>query len=227
MDEPVTIAREQSAVGEVALRRRPGSGVLELVVDGSFAMDTVDVSTEVALAEAALARHPRPRRVLVGGLGLGFTVRTVLADTRVERLDVVEVAEPLVRWARAGDVPELAGLEEGDRCRLHVADVAEVLAGRVGPAGEWDLVLLDVDNGPDFLIRRANAALYAAPMLTTALGRVADGGELVVWSSHRAPALLEAMREVAAAAGGTAFEQVIEVCREGRAFDYALYGIRR
>ena len=116
-DLPETIAREGSATGEVALRRRPASGVLELVVDGAFAMDSVDVSTEVELAQAALAAHPEPARVLVGGLGLGFTARAVLADPRVRRLDVAEIAEPLVRWAREGLVPELAGARTRARAR--------------------------------------------------------------------------------------------------------------
>lgn len=226
-DLPETIAREGSATGEVALRRRPASGVLELVVDGAFAMDSVDVSTEVELAQAALAAHPEPARVLVGGLGLGFTARAVLADPRVRRLDVAEIAEPLVRWAREGLVPELAGLEDDRRCRLHVADVVEVLAGQVGPPGEWDVVLLDVDNGRGFLIRPANAVLYTASWLTAALGRVAPGGALVVWSSHADAALLATMGEVAVGAGGTAFERAVPVSREGRVLDYALYGIRR
>jgi spermidine synthase len=225
-DDPVTLAREECAVGEVALRRRE-SGVLELVVDGSFAMDTVDVSTEVELARAALRLHPAPRRVLVGGLGLGFTARAVLADDRVEQLDVVEVAEPLVRWARSGQVTELAGLESEGRCHLHVADVADVLTPTGAPAGEWDVVLLDVDNGPDFLIRPANALLYRGDRLRAAMGRVAAGGLLVVWSSHRSPGLLATLGEVADELGGSAFERVVEVSREGRTFDYASYGLSR
>ena len=99
----VTLARADTPHGEVALRRR--GEVLELVVDGAFAMDTVDTSTEVALAERALRRHPAPHRVLVGGLGLGMTARAVLADPRVHHVDVVELAEPLVCWARDGLVP--------------------------------------------------------------------------------------------------------------------------
>ena len=109
------LAREATPHGEVVLRRR--GPVLELVVDGAFAMDTVDTSTEVALAVRALERHPSPRRVLVGGLGLGMTTRAVLSDPRVVRTHVVELAAPLVAWARAGLVPELAGLEDG-RCVL-------------------------------------------------------------------------------------------------------------
>jgi spermidine synthase len=220
---PVTVARADTPHGEVALRRR--GGVLELVVDGAFAMDTLDTSTEVALAGRALARHPSPHRVLVGGLGLGMTARTVLADARVRRVDVVELAAPLVEWARSGSVPELGGLE-GERCTLHVADVLDVLAGRRGPAGPWDVVLLDVDNGPDFLVHQSNAALYSAPGLAAARAALRPGGLLVVWSSHVAPALRSALAGVAAP-GETVDEEVLEVRREGRSFHYALYSLAR
>ena len=190
----VTLARADTAHGEVALRRR--GEVLELVVDGAFAMDTVDTSTEVALADRALRRHPAPHRVLIGGLGLGMTTRAVLADPRVRHADVVELAEPLVRWARSGLVSELAGLE-GERCTLHVADVLDVLTGGGEPREPWDVVLLDVDNGPDFLVHASNAPLYEPAGLAAARSVLRPGGRLVVWSSHLAPALHAALREVA------------------------------
>ena len=223
MEGAVTVAREVTPHGEVALRRR--GEVLELVVDGAFAMDTVDTSTERLLASVALAEVAEPRRVLDGGLGLGFTARAVLADPRVEHLDVVELAEPLVRWARESLVPELAGLE-GPRCSLHVADVLDVLHGRAGPQGPWDLVLLDVDNGPDFLVHAHNAALYDGPALAAARAAVRPGGALVVWSSHRAPALLAGL-EAVAGEGDEVAELVVVVEREGRSLDYALYRLRR
>jgi spermidine synthase len=222
--EPVvTVAREDTPHGEVALRRR--AEVLELVVDGAFAMDTVDTSTERLLAQVALADVAEPRRVLDGGLGLGFTARAVLADPRVEHLDVVELAEPLVRWARESLVPELAGLE-GARCSLHVADVLDVLHGRAVPRGPWDLVLLDVDNGPDFLVHAHNAALYDGPALAAARAAVRPGGALVVWSSHRAPALLAGLEAVAHDDDEVA-ELVVPVEREGHRLDYALYRLGR
>jgi spermidine synthase len=219
----VTVAREVTPHGEIALRRR--GEVLELVVDGAFAMDTVDTSTERLLASVALAEVAEPRRVLDGGLGLGFTARAVLADPRVEHLDVVELAEPLVRWARESLVPELAGLE-GPRCSLHVADVLDVVHGRAGPEAPWDLVLLDVDNGPDFLVHAHNAALYDGPALAAARAAVRPGGALVVWSSHRAPALLAGL-EAVAGDGDEVAELVVVVGREGRSLDYALYRLRR
>ncbi|HYN66141.1 MAG TPA: hypothetical protein VES93_04580 [Ornithinibacter sp.] len=225
----VTVAREATTHGEVALRRR--GEVLELVVDGAFTMDTVDTSSEVALAERALSRHPAPLRVLVGGLGLGMTARAVLADPRVRHADVVELAAPLVHWARRAVVPELAGIE-GERCSLHVADVLEVLAAGAGeasstpPAGPWDVVLLDVDNGPDFLVHASNAPLYTPAGLATARAALRPGGLLVVWSSHVSPGLLSALHGVAAD-GDTVAEEVLGVEREGRSLSYALYSLAR
>jgi spermidine synthase len=223
VSEAHTVAREDTPHGEVALRRR--GDVVELVVDGAFAMDTVDVESELLLARRALERHHAPSRALVGGLGLGFTTRAVLADPRVGHVDVVELAAPLVRWARERLVPELAGLE-GARCALHVADVAEVLAGRCGPDGPWDLVLLDVDNGPGFLVHQGNAALYRAPSLARARSALAPGGVLVVWSSHRAPELLEVLRAVARD-GDDVDEELLQVARDGRVLEYALYVLVR
>ena len=217
------MARASTAHGEVALRRR--GEVLELVVDGTFAMDTVDTTTEVALAERALARHPAPRRVLVGGLGLGMTVRAVLADARVAHVDVVELAAPLVEWSRAALVPELAAIE-GERCAVHVADVLDVLAGRCAPRGPWDVVLLDVDNGPDFLVHGSNAVLYEPQGLAAARSVLRPGGLVVVWSSHLAPALLGALLAVAGP-GDEVTEEVVPVERGGRSFRYALYSLVR
>jgi spermidine synthase len=219
-EQLVTLARADTPHGEVALRRR--GDALELVVNGAFAMDTVDTTTEVELARAALS-DGSPRRVLVGGLGLGFTARAVLDDTRVAGLDVVELAAPLVDWARTGLVPELAGLEDDGRCRLWMGDVADALAGVDGPTGPWDLVLLDVDNGPDFLVHAHNEGLYSDAGLAAAAGCLAPGGRLVIWSSHPAPDLLARLEAVAARTGGAAGERLLPVEREGRAFDYALY----
>lgn len=209
----MTVARADSAVGEVVLRRR--GQVVELIVDGVFVMDTVDVSTEVELAALSLARHPHPRRVLVGGLGLGFTAAAVLADRRVERVVVAEIAAPLVGWASEGLLPAV-GLSD-PRLRLRTVDVGDLL-GKT--AGEWDLILLDVDNGPGFLVRQENAALYAVSGVRAAVGALRPGGTLAIWSSHRAPALLAALDSLGA---GSVREVVRSVRREGRELEYAIY----
>ncbi|MDN5716136.1 MAG: spermidine synthase, partial [Janibacter sp.] len=112
MDTPSeTIVSATTPRGEIALRERldpSGSGVVhELVVAGVFAMDSLDTSTEAALALESLARTSNPERVLVGGLGLGFTAWQVLKDKRVRHVDVIEIEADLVEWARLALAPTL------------------------------------------------------------------------------------------------------------------------
>ena len=87
----------------------------------------------------------RPGQVLVGGLGLGFTLAEVLADPRVRRVVVAEIEPALVGWLRDGTVPHGPALLADPRVEVAVDDVADVIGG---PRASFDLVLLDVDNGP-------------------------------------------------------------------------------
>jgi spermidine synthase len=214
-DDLQELGRSAGAHGEVVLRRR--GRVTELIVDGVFAMDDVDTSTERALATETLRRVPGAGlRVLVGGLGLGWTAATALAEPRVAAVDVVELQPALVGWAAEGLLPGLPDLPAG-RLRLHVADVAAHLAGN---ARRWDAVLLDVDNGPAFLVHESNAGLYSDAGLTTALAALRPGGVLAVWSSDPAPELAE---RLAALPGSTDVEHLaLPVERDGRRFDYAI-----
>ncbi|WP_148614264.1 hypothetical protein [Nocardioides rubriscoriae] len=198
--EYVEIARAETERGELVLReRRPGpddttAGGLELRANGVFVMDTVEVASERALATAALAQVASPRAVVVGGLGLGFTMREVLADPRVEVCAVVEIEQALVDWMRDGTVAHGPSLLADDRVRLVVADVAVAVA-EARPAS-YDLVLLDVDNGPGYLVHDANAALYARPFLEAVHATLRPGGALAVWSAAEAPDLADAMGPV-------------------------------
>ena len=215
MDE---VARSGSERGELVLRRRE-DGALELRANGVFVMDTVETSTERELATRALALHHDPREVLVGGLGLGFTLAAVLADERVARCTVVEIEPALVDWLRDGTVPSGPELLADDRVRVLVDDIARALAQ--APPSAYDVVLLDVDNGPGYLVHDANAGLYAAPALTQARRATRPGGAVVVWSAARAPELEATMREVF---GRWEVEELsCPVDLQGRAETYWLY----
>jgi spermidine synthase len=226
--EPTILAAGTSPRGDLLLRRRPTATglVTELVVNGVFAMDSTETSSERALAALVPARA---RRVLVGGLGLGYTVTAVLTRDDVlaggpvlDRVDVVELEPLLVQWAQQGLTPVLAEVAADPRVRLHVGDVAAVLSGQMSPAGPWDAVLLDVDNGPDFLIHDANAPLYGEELLGQAYGRLAPGGVLAIWCQGPAPELLATLTTLAAAT-----EHRYEVAREGRSFTYVVYTVTR
>ncbi len=219
----VVVARATDEHAELALARR--GDVVELVVDGVFAMDTVDTGTERALAQRALdllaaTRGPAaPARVLVGGLGLGFTVATLLADDRVGRVHVVELHAALVGWARQGLLPLSASALGDPRVTVTVADVLDVVPGL--PAASLDAVLLDVDNGPGFLIHQRNAAVYRSTFLAAAARTLTPGGVLAVWSADRSEPLADALRGLDGLS--SVVEVPLEARRDGRTFAYALY----
>ena len=205
------MARAESPRGEIVLRERrdPEAGpnapvVLELRVNGVFVMDTVETSSEKGLATAALRQVENPRTVVVGGLGLGFTMHEVLADKRVEKLVVVEIEDALVQWMRDGTVPHGPAYLADERVSVMAADI-RVAVAEATPAA-YDLVLLDVDNGPGFLVYDDNIAIYQREFLEQTRRCLRPGGALVIWSAAESPALMAEMKEVFGDAVAVPFE---------------------
>ncbi|MDN5858393.1 MAG: spermidine synthase [Pseudonocardia sp.] len=173
------IERVRGVNGELVLRRRDGHH--EIVANGVFLMDTRAGRSERLLVTAAAERMPARGRMLLGGLGVGFSLAAALAQPPVREVHVVEVEPAVVRWNRG----PLAGYH-GDaladpRVRVHVADVAAVFDAAA--AAQFDAICLDVDNGPGWLVAPRNARLYS-PTGIAAMARVlAPGGVLAVWSA--------------------------------------------
>jgi spermidine synthase len=162
------------APDDVVLRRRD-DGALELRVNGVFVMDDVESTSERRLAELVLERGARD--VVVGGLGLGFTTRALLADERVRRVLVAEL-HPAVASTTEIDDP---------RFELVIGDVRDLIAAQ--PDASADAVLLDVDNGPDSLVHPDNAAVYGDAFVAECARVLRPGGTLAVWSMDDSPGL--------------------------------------
>lgn len=217
--ETVEVARAESDRGELVLRRRTsdvGADVLELRANGVFVMDTMETSSEIELAAAALEVVADPRDVVIGGLGLGYTLQRVLADVRVEQVTVVEIEQALVDWMRQGVVPHGPALLADRRVRVVTADIATAVSEA---RRTYDLVLLDVDNGPGNLVHQDNDELYTAEMLKRCRSLLNPDGALVIWSGNPAPNLLATLEEVF----GAADERSVDVLLQDRPEQYFLY----
>ena len=168
----------------------PGGATLRLFQHGAdFAimlgmsdlMNSRMSGSEEALATigcASLATHPRPR-VLVGGLGMGFTLRALLGVLGPDaEIVVAEIVPKIVDWARGPMAPLFGDCLDDHRVTVRIGDVADAIA-----QGKWDAILLDVDNGPDGLSMPGNDRLYGAAGIGRARAALAPGGVLAVWSA--------------------------------------------
>ena len=153
-----------------------------IVVDTIELMNSTRGSSEEALAALTCRRiSSRPRsRVLIGGLGMGFTLRAALGELEPDaQVVVAELVPAVTAWARGPLAQVFAGCLDDLRVKLVDADVNRLIQS--GP-GAWDAILLDVDNGPDGLMRRANDRLYDSWGLKRAHWALRPGGVLGVWS---------------------------------------------
>ncbi|VDC31515.1 spermidine synthase [Pseudogemmobacter humi] len=176
-----TIARAQSASGdEIVLRRR--AEIFEIRYNGIELMSNLNHHSEDQLALRTLRRCDfTARHVLIGGLGMGYTLRGVLDLVgQGAEVTVCELEPEIVAWNR-GPLGPLAGRPLDDpRTRLIPGDVQAHLAGA---RGAYDLILLDTDNGPDFLVRPENTGLYQGQGLAAVAGALRPGGIAAFWSA--------------------------------------------
>ncbi|GEN98301.1 spermidine synthase [Novosphingobium sediminis] len=144
--------------------------------------------SEIALATETIKRLKGRTApcLLIGGYGMGFTLRAAqeVLGPKAE-LVVAELVPEIIEWAR-GPMAELAaGCLDDPRVRLIMGDVGSVIDGA---AGDFDAILLDVDNGPDGVVRDGNNSLYTSSGLRAARRALTPGGVLAVWSAGPDPA---------------------------------------
>ncbi len=195
------LADESTPLGPLCLRRRellsePGTVVTEITLDHQLLMTSYYTASERALARIALELHPGTGlRVLVGGLGLGYTAHEALRSERVALLEVVEFLPEVVGWLERGLFPLAGALNDDERLRVTAGDVYARMTEPPADDTRFDLVLIDVDHSPDEMLADANAGFYTAAGLRAAKQHLAPGGVLGVWSYAESSPFADALRE--------------------------------
>lgn len=178
----------------MALRRRGGH--YEIIANGCFLMDTSDGRSERLLVRAALdavaaagtEAELQGIRILIGGLGVGFSLAEAAADARPSEIVVVEREQAVIDWHLGDDAPlrNFAGTGHIDpRTRIVREDMADHLRAA---HSAYDVLCLDVDNGPDWRVTEDNADLYGAEGIAVMADALTEHGVLAVWSAARADA---------------------------------------
>ena len=188
------LGRAQTPGGGAELVLRQRDTEFSIRADNLELMNSRVYGSEEVMAKLGcqnLSKHPRPR-VLIGGLGMGYSVRTAL-DILGDNAQVVvaELVPAVVEWNR-GVLADLAGRPLDDRrVELHVGDVVQLIKTA---RSEYDAIMIDIDNGAESIVRKGNDWLYGLPGLTTTYAALRPGGIMAMWSAGPQPAFVRLLR---------------------------------
>jgi spermidine synthase len=193
-DGPITLDRREGPHGEVVLRQRGAHH--EIIANGCFLMDTSDGRSERLLVDAAYealaAAGKSDPTLLIGGLGVGFSLARAAANPGWRHIAVVEREQAIIDWHRTGPLGQISGdaLADPRSVILHTDLVAYLRT----TTDRYDALCLDIDNGPDWTVTDDNENLYSAAGLAACQGRLEPGGILAVWSAQPSTAFEDALR---------------------------------
>lgn len=193
------IDSEQTPLGTLVLRRyraSTGEEGYEILIDGAFLMASHGSHAERAMAGLAhtrLGSGAKTLTVLVGGLGAGHTLRAALDLANVNRVMVAEIGAKVVDWNQRFFAEANGHAVEDPRTEIRIADLADVIDAN---PETFDLLLLDVDNGPGWLAAPDNAGLYTIGGTAACRNALKPGGVLAVWSPQPNAEFEAILREV-------------------------------
>ncbi|MFN4185469.1 MAG: spermidine synthase [Hyphomonas sp.] len=194
-------------IGVLSLRRRweprLGKDVYEIKLGDEHLMSDVFTVSEIALADLGLsAVIGSELRVVVGGLGMGYTALAALKDERVASVSVVELLEPVIDWHRRGILPIGDALCTDHRVSLVQGDFFELASAPNGfdpdnPNVSYDAILLDIDHSPEMLLDNRSSAFYRPEGLKAMAKHLRPGGVFGLWSNEApSDAFTDILREV-------------------------------
>jgi spermidine synthase len=226
--EKVILSHVITPRGELQLQQLIETGensqpVYEIIFNGVFLMASYSQLSEKKLATLAiepLVSERQDMAVLIGGLGIGHSLRAALDCDGIQAVDVVEIEEHIITWARSffSELNRYACFDP--RVNLIRMDVGDYI---FATEKTYDAIILDVDNGPTWLSLGGNRRLYEKPALLKIKDLLRDGGVFTVWAAQQCPAF---RKRLAAVFGRTELITVQDRNRGGRLTEYFLYRTR-
>ncbi|MBY7143548.1 spermine/spermidine synthase [Virgibacillus sp. NKC19-3] len=184
--------------GEIQLQQRGNH--YEIISNGTFLMATYNGESERLLVSAALKNTVAPRKVLVGGLGVGFSLAEALCHEQVTEVTVIEIEKAIITWNRTYLAAFSNHALEDSRTTIIQADFLEWINAA---SDKFDVICLDIDNGPDWTVTDSNTKLYQTNTLHLLAGLLSSGGVLAFWSAASSQAFVEKLKKY--------FEEVQEI----------------
>jgi spermidine synthase len=185
------VERVETSNGEIALRRAGDD--FEIISNGVFLMDSRGGASERLLVGAALDAVQPGAHLVIGGLGIGFSLQEAVASWVPGAITVVEREPVIVSWHATHLRRYTAEAMADPRVEVVTADIVDWLRDT---QRQVDAICLDIDNGPEWTVTDGNGFLYSADGLTLLCDRLRPGGVLAVWSASASPAFAERLRVV-------------------------------
>ncbi len=195
------LAYEDTSLGTLCLRKRrlasePDQWVTEITLNHEFLMSSWHTDSEQALARIAIERLVgQENRLLIGGLGLGYTAQAALRSSTVSSLLVMEFLPQVVEWLRSGLIPLSESLNADSRLTIQQGDVYAFLLNDPGEH-RFDAILIDVDHSPDDPLDNSSGTFYTEHGLRLAARHLVPGGVLALWSYAQHTPTFQALQQV-------------------------------
>ena len=223
--DKVILSRVTTPHGELQLQRwnetdEKGQPVYEVIFNGVFLMASYNELSEKALATLAiepLASNRQNLEVLIGGLGIGYSLQAALDHDRVQAVDVVEIEKYIIRWAKGVFSKQNHNACFDSRVRLIHMDLGDYISQT---DKTYDAIILDVDNGPTWLALANNRRIYEKPALGKFRALLRDGGVFTIWAAHQCAAFQNRLKQVF---GRAELITISDVDLQDRSIDYFVY----
>lgn len=185
------VERQLTERGEIQLQKR--NNHYELIYNGTFLMATYNGESERLLVKEALHLCDNPQTIVIGGLGVGFSVAEALSDSRIREVDVIEIEEVIIDWNKTYLGPFSSFALEDSRTNIINADLISWISET---SNKYDALCLDIDNGPDWTVSDTNGDLYGDPGINNLLRLLNPGGVISFWSATKSDAFLAKLRSI-------------------------------